>query len=166
MSAEIKTVRLEQQKKSAGWWLVFKVEGGAGVRTVCTRPLCPEMWQQWSPLARNHFWETEVTGSPWRALWNHQRPSKSTQLLSSDPWSLRKLPVGVCFLLELASLMTCISHYFAGHASHYDLINGHSSCGFFFWFCFNIFRVWLVWINYLRSSEQDEATDLISFLNV
>ena len=29
MSAEIKTVRLEQQKKSAGWWLVFKVEGSS-----------------------------------------------------------------------------------------------------------------------------------------
>lgn len=29
MPVEIKTVRLEQQKKSAGWWLVFKVEGGS-----------------------------------------------------------------------------------------------------------------------------------------
>ena len=29
MSAEIKTVRLERQKKSAGWWLVFKVEGSS-----------------------------------------------------------------------------------------------------------------------------------------
>lgn len=29
MPVEITTVRLEQQKKSAGWWLVFKVEGGS-----------------------------------------------------------------------------------------------------------------------------------------
>ena len=29
MPVEIKTVRLEHQKTSAGWWLVFKVEGGS-----------------------------------------------------------------------------------------------------------------------------------------
>lgn len=40
MPVEIKTVRLEQQKKSAGWWLVFKVEGGSRCKNLhlaCTQ---------------------------------------------------------------------------------------------------------------------------------